>query len=368
MRRNNGEGTVTRRHNSTYAAALRVDGKRRWVYGPTEKDVRRKLALLQAQAAKSGTLPTPGRRTVADLIDAWLDAAAPTLKPRTLADYRAMADAYIVPAIGRLRLTRLTPDVVQRLVTPWQKDGKHRTAVKVHAVLHRACKVAVLWGWLADNPCDRILRPSYRPERKEMWSADELARFLAGARGHDLYPLYLLLVAAGLRLGEALALRWSDVDLAAGLVTVRRSVQRVGGEYVFTASKTRSGERSIGVPGDVAAELKRHRVRQIERLGAAGWTADGLVFTNRTGGVLCQSVAQHGLKRLCDGLRLPALTVHGLRHLHASLLLAEGLPITDVSRRLGHANPGITLTVYSHAIRRCDDPAAAIVEHVLKRR
>ncbi|MGC8878944.1 MAG: hypothetical protein ACP5R2_06955, partial [Anaerolineae bacterium] len=89
----------------------------------------------------------------------------------------------------------------------------------------------------------------------------------------------------------------------------------------MTTPKTRAGERVVGVPAEVVAGLKQHRVRQIERLGDAEWSADGLVFTNRAGGYLCPSVVQHGLGRLCRRLGIPHLTVHGLRHLHASLLL-----------------------------------------------
>jgi integrase len=367
VKRDNGQGTVYQRGNGRWAGSLMVNGRRRWVYGRSEREAKRKLLALQNEVARAGDLPNPGRRTVTDLIDAWLDAGEATLKPGTVAYYRKVANAYIIPKIGRLKLTSLTPDAVQRLVTPWQKAGKHRTATKIHAVLHRACQLAVLWGWLAANPCDRILRPAYRATRKEMWSADELTTFLTGARDHPLYPLYLLLVTTGLRLGEALALTWNDLDLTTGLLAVRRSVQRIAGDWVATSPKTRAGERAIGLPADVVTELKRHRVRQIERLGERGWNASGLVFTNQTGGVLCPSVVQHNLARLCNRLGIPRLTAHGLRHLHASLLISGGLPVTDVSRRLGHANAAVTMTVYAHAIGRSDDHAVGIVERVLKR-
>lgn len=365
MRHNNGEGTIVQRPNGTYAAALRCNGVRRWVYGKTEKEVRRKLAELQRQATRQGQLPDPGKRNVNDLLDAWLEAASATLKPRTTETYRQLCDDHIRPKIGGMRLSRLTPDVVQRLIAPLQREGKTRTAQKVYRALHRACALAVLWGWLPSNPCDRIVKPRHTYGQREVWTQEELGRFLEGAREHPLYPLYLLLVSTGLRLGEALALRWNALDLAAGTLEVRQSVQRIRGEWVFSAPKSRAGIRVISIPREVVHELRRYRARQIEQRGPAAWAADGLVFCNREGGPLNPSVAEHGLKRLCQRLDITVVTPHGLRHLHASLLLSEGLPIPDVSRRLGHASPAITMTTYAHVVGRQEDAAVQAISKVI---
>jgi integrase len=152
-------------------------------------------------------LPDPGKRTVADLLNAWLEMAEATLKPRTLQSYAEIADRYIRPTLGPLRLDKLTPQAVQHLILTPQKEGKARTAPKIYQTLRRACAVAVLWGWLPHNPCDRVFRPTYRPERRDVWTQDELRRFLDGAKDHPIFPLYLLLLAGGLRLDEALALQ-----------------------------------------------------------------------------------------------------------------------------------------------------------------
>jgi integrase len=363
-RRANYEGSIYRRSDGRWAAALMLDGRRKWVYGKTRQEVADRLRELQQQASRQGMLADPGRRTVADLLDAWLEAVAPILKPRSLDSYRQICDAHIRPTIGKVRLSRLTPDVIQRLITPLQQQGKARTAAKVYATLRRACRVAVLWGWLASNPCERVLRPQYQAERREVWTHDDLRRFPEGAQGHPLYPLYLLLVTTGLRLGEALALRWSDVDWVAGTVQVERSVQRIRGEWVFSSPKSKSSIRSVTLPAEVLATLKQHRLHQIKELGS-GWSPEGLVFCNRQGGVLCQSVVQHTLQRLCERLELPSLTPHGLRHLHASLLLSEGLPIPLVSRRLGHANAAVTMGIYAHCVSKRDDQAVQAISRAL---
>lgn len=352
MRRNNGEGSLTQRPDGSWAVSLMVQGKRRWLYAKTKRDAERQLAALQREVARHGGLPDPGKRSVGDLLTAWLEAAAPSLKPATLDHYQQVCERYLLPAIGRLRLSRLSPDVVQRLVTPYQQQGKRRTAAKVYRTLHRACEVAVLWGWLGSNPCDRILRPKHQPERKEVWSEADVRRFLDGARGHPLYALYLLLITSGVRLGECLALRWSDLDFSTGVLTVARSVQRLKGEVVFSTPKTKAAVRSVHLPPMVLAEL--HPPLNPD---------SSLMFTNARGGVLHPSVVQHQLTRLCAELSLPKVTPHGLRHLHASLLLSGGVPLSEVSRRLGHASPAVTMGIYAHCLHS-DERAADVIGRV----
>lgn len=366
-KRSNHEGNIRKRSDGRWEASLMMAGKRQYVYGKTRQEVVIRLQQLQGAAQRAGHLPNPGRRTVSDLLDAWLEVGATTLKPATLESYRNVCDTHIRPTIGTLHLSRLTPDVVQRLIAPLQKQDKTRTAVKVYRALHRACELAVLWGWLPSNPCDRILRPTHQPERRDVWAQDELRRFLDGAQEHPLYPLYLLLIASGLRLGEALALQWSDLDFTTRRLTVQRSVRRIRGEWVFDLPKIRSGIRTLALPAEVVHELRRHKARQAEarlRLGA-GWHRRELVFTNGTGDVLHPSVVEHNLHWLCRQIGVPKMTPHGLPHLHASLLLGEGLPIPDVSRRLGHATPGVTMSIYAHSLGAREDEVAHAIGRML---
>ena len=149
---------------------------------------------------------------------------------------------------------------------------------------------------------------------------------------------------------------WTDVDLATGRVVIAKSVQRINGEWVTTEPKTRAGMRVITLPAEAVSALRRQAERRLA-LGGGQDAAAQLVFVSADGGPLSQGAADWHMRKECDRLGLPRLTPHGLRHLHASLLLAEGLPLPEVSRRLGHANPSITASVYSHAVG--DDTAAA---------
>ena len=361
-----GDGTLFQRQDGRWQASLQVNGKRKAVYGRTRSEAQKKLAALRQQAS-TRSLPDPGKRTLSDLLDAWLEAAAPTLKPRTLADYRQVAGLYILPVLGKLRLSKLEPSHLQRLYAPLQGQGKQRTARKVHAVLHRAFALAVLWRWLPENPADRVLAPAYRAERKEMWTAEELAAFLAGTEGTWLQPLWIVALASGARLGELLALTWADVDMAAGRVSISKAGQHVAGEWVTTTPKTRAGSRALALPGEAMQALRHQRAQQARwRLKAGSdWQGSELVFSGATGRPLHGADVANAMRHTCRRLELPPVTPHGLRHLHASLLLQEGLPVPLVSQRLGHANPAITMSVYAHALKRQDDEAAAAIGRAL---
>ena len=271
-----GEGSVSQRANGLWQASLQVGGIRRTVYGKTEREAKRKLTQLQKELVRAGRLPDPGKRTVNDLLDAWLEVAEPSLKPRTILDYRETCDRYIRPALGKVKLAKLEPYHIQRLYNDLQKRGG-RVASLAHARLNQALRMAVMWGWLAYNPTERVLKPTYRPERKEVWTAEELAAFLCGTRTDSFQPLWITTLATGCRLGELLALRWADVDLHDGVLTIRRSLQYVAGQWAETTPKTRAGERSISLPGEAVAALKKQRSQQAQwRLRAGTVTSQAL--------------------------------------------------------------------------------------------
>jgi integrase len=337
------------------------------VYGATRKEAAEKLARIKQQL-RSGALVDAGKRTLADLASAWLGAVAPSLKPRTVHDYGKEIELHIKPALGNIKLSRLEPAHIQNFLASIQKRGHMRLAQRLFCRLHTMLKAAVLWGWLGENPCDRVLRPTYRAERKELWTPEELSAFLTSTHDHWLHPLWVFLIATGCRLGEALALRWEDVDLQARAVGIGKTLHRIGGKWVVTEPKTKSAVRVITLPPEAVAALRRQRAQQAEWRLRAGpdWTDTGLVFTGKHGQPLGQSTVNHALQRECRRLGVAVVSAHSLRHLHASLLLWEGLPLTSVSKRLGHANPNITATIYAHAIST-DDMAAQAIGRVLSR-
>jgi integrase len=358
-----GEGCIAQRKDGRWQASVMVDGKRRFVYGKTEREVKRKLSELKKQAAIAGGMPNPGTRTVNDLLVAWLENAS-DLKPTTLAHHRMICDTYVCDTLGKIRLSKLTPDRIQRLYTGLSPS----VADKVHRVLHRAFEIGVLWRWLADNPCDRVLKPKYRAQRKAMWTPEQLLVFIEGGSDHWLYPLWVVAIATGLRSGELRALTWDDVDFDSNRLHVGATMHRLDGEYVRTEPKTTDSTRVVGLPQEAIAALRRQRVQQAEWRLKAGeaWAHLGLVFTGETGKPIHRSVPKNALQRECRRLGLPMMTMHDLRHLHASLLLEAGLPVPQVSKRLGHATPAITMSIYAHVMRQDDDAATIAISQALR--
>ncbi len=360
-RRANNTGTIIRRGDGRLQGAIQISGTRRTVYGTTEREVSKKLDALRMQAVAMGGLPSPGVRTVNDLLDAWFAASRATLRPLTIDDYTAVSLRHIRPAIGGIRLSRLDPVHVQRLYADLQVRGLARIPEKVHTILHRAFRLAVLWRWLPENPCDRVVRPTYVARRREIWTEAQLRTFLCGTADHRLGSLWAFLVSTGCRIGEALALHWEDVD--GEVVHVRRTLHRIAGEWVIGEPKTQAGQRTITLPQAAIDALRRQRARQAEyrlRAGAA-WPDTYLVFTTSAGHPVHGETVAIALRKVCERLSLPPLSPHGFRHLHASLLIARGLSIPAVSARLGHSKVSVTLDVYAHVIGGEDRHAADVI-------
>ncbi|HEX3053452.1 MAG TPA: tyrosine-type recombinase/integrase [Aggregatilineaceae bacterium] len=361
-KRYSGEGTISKRRDGRWQASLQVNGIRRTVYGKTEREARTKLRDLQREADKAGSLPDPGKRTVKDLFETWL-TTAPNLKTSTRVKYRWFLETYANPAIGNLRLNRVAPDRLQSLYASLSPS----TAEKLHRILHRAFEVAQLWGWITTNPCDRVLKPTYKARRKTLLNQTELNQFLDGTENHWLHPLWVLLIGTGCRIGEMLALKWEDVGQYELMICVSHTLHRINGDWVLDTVKTENSVRNIVLPIRATTALQQQKQQQETWKEAAGskWVDWGLVFTGETGSPLFASTVQHALKRECERLKLPLITPHSLRHMHASFLLNEGVPITAVSARLGHATPQITMKIYAHALPGQDRLAAEAISKTM---
>jgi len=364
-RRANHTGTITRRKDGRYQGFIRIEGVRRSVYGTSEREVSKKLDALRTQAIVFGGLPNPGTRMVSDLLDAWFAASASALRRQTVTSHVGVCDRHIRPAIGSIRLSRLDPYHIQRLYAELEAKGFARIPTTVHAILHRAFRLAVLWKWLPENPCDRVIRPTYAAPRKAMWTDAQLRAFFNGIGDHRHGPLWTFLISSGCRLGEALALTWDDIE--GDTIRISKSMHQMKGEWVIGEPKTEAGRRTITLPASAVGALRRQRARQAEhRLRAGGsWPETNLVFATPKGAPLFRSTVCRALFVTCKRLGVPALSPHGLRHLSASLLLSHGMPVTAVSARLGHSKVSVTLDVYSHLVGGEDREAAGILGKVM---
>ena len=321
-----------------------------------------------AVAVEQRTHVASSRLTVRDyLTKEWLPAIEHTVRPTTYRSYVAHVECYILPALGSVQLQKLSGVQINALYAKLGRSGKRNgqglTALSVchvHAVLHRSLKDAVRWGELARNPADLADPPRVAAHGHELrtWSADQLAAFLSSQRDDRLHALWHTLAMTGLRRGEALGLRWEDVDLEAGRLAVRRALVPSGREVVVSEPKTARGRRIVALDPETVAVLKGQAARQLKEQQDAGWTETDLVFTNEDGQALHPWVTSRCFRKAVKKAMLPVIRLHDLRHTHATLALQAGIHPKVVSERLGHAAVAITLDTYSHAIPAMQEEAA----------
>jgi integrase len=347
-----------------------VDGRRarKSVFGRTQREVREKLTVLQRERDQGLARRTDERETMAAFLEQWLDQVRPSLRPRTWQGYALIVRRQLVPAIGRIPVARLTPADIQQALNRRQAAGASAQTVRnEHAVLRRALGQAVRWGIAPRNVATLVTLPRVdRPEVQAIAPADARA-ILEAVRGDRIEALVTLALATGLRQGEALALRWSDVDLDDGRLTVRHSLQRVGAGAELVEPKTRRSRRTIALPRGIVASLREHRTRQLQaRLWAgSAWQEGGYVFTTSIGTPMHAGDVTKRLQALLAAAGLPRMRFHDLRHGAASLLLAQGVAPRVVMEVLGHSTIALTMNVYSHVIPALERDAADRMDAIL---
>jgi len=361
-RRGSGEGSIYRRKDGRWAASLRLPGgRRKTFYGRTRQEVTAKLH--QALRAREEGLPLErGRTTVGDWLRRWLEEVArPRLRPSTYRSYADIVRLHLLPSLGNLRLARLSPLEVQALLNRKLEEGLSPRRVQyVHAVLRAALEDAYRFQMVGRNVARLVSPPrAARPEVRPL-TLEEARRLLATTRGHRLGALFVVALCTGLRLGELLALKWEDVDMERGALTVRRTLQRVGGELVWGEPKSARARRTVPLPAPALAALREHRRRQLEERLALGeaWQETGLVFTSSIGTPLDPRGVQRLLQRLLQQAGLRHVRFHDLRHTAASFLLALGVHPRMAMETLGHSQVSLTLDTYSHVLPALQREAA----------
>jgi integrase len=274
-----------------------------------------------------------------------------SLRPRTWAGYESIVRVRIIPALGRLPLDKVEPQVLQAFASQLLTQGLSVQSVQnTHPLLHRSFADAVKWGLLGRNPCDLVdLSRASRLQLRAL-TAPEVARLLATCADDPLGPLVTVAVLSGLRLDELLALQWGDIDWERSEPSVVRSLQRVRGQgLVVVPPKTAASRRRVPLSPLALEALRRQRRHQVEWRLAAGptWAEGDWVFTSVRGVPLDPAETTRRFHRLLERAGLPHRRFHDLRHTTASLLLADGVHPKVVASILGHSTVQVTLDVYS---------------------
>jgi integrase len=373
-KRGNGEGSIHRRKNGGWCAQYTVytaqGRKRKTLYGKTRAEVAAKLAKALSDR-EGGISFDAGKLRLEEYLDRWLiDSVRDTVRQNTWERYEQIVRIHLKPTLGRVQLRSLTQAHVRGLYRDKLATGlAPRTVQYIHTTLHKALKQAANDGLITRNVAGAVKPP--RPISKEIQPlAPEQARaLLEAARGDRLEAIYVLAITAGLREGELLGLKWADVDLETGKLSVRRGLTITKNGPALDAPKRNKSRRSIRLTAPAIESLRRHRATQhAERLQLGSlWEDRDLVFPNLTGGFMRPwSLTGGPYLRLLRRAGLPETTrFHDLRHTCATLLLSKGVHPKIVQELLGHATISITLDTYSHVLPNMQEKAVDAMESAL---
>jgi integrase len=409
-RRNaNGEGTVFQRNDGRWCGAAYVtvaDGmsRRVFVYGDTHREASDKLAAKIADNVRgTAVVAKDPTLTVGDYLTSWLHTVAkPRVRATTFRSYEAMTTRFLIPGLGSRRLGALTVSEVREFLTrvatacqccvrgtDAKRDRNHRdpgrrprccavgkccgttvsaaTVRYVRALLSTALADGVREDLLGRNVAAAVRLPSPRA-RFEPFTASEARKYLRAAREHRHGPLYELALRTGLRQGELLGLRWTDLDLDAGHLTVRRTLARTPGGATFQDVKTHRSARRITIPRECITALRwYHRRQEADRRQAGeAWRDLGLVFTRPTGGPLDPAYVHRVHQILCELADIRKIRFHDLRHSAATLLLEQGVELIVVKDLLGHAQINTTADIYAHVRLRLQRQAIEAMGNALR--
>jgi integrase len=321
-----------------------------------------------AREAMTRALSTPGASaadggadlTVGEYLASWLVAvrAGGSIRPTTAKAYNVAIRVHIVPRVGRIPLRLLTRSLIKEMYADLQIRGRARRPAgglslkavhNVHLTLHRALEEALDDGLIPSNPSNRAHRMGHSLPTVRGWSPGQLHTFLTAVEDEPDYPLWRLAASTGMRRGELLGLRWTDIDLERGLVSVQRQLVRNGNALEFGRPKTAAGRRTLCLDQSTVRILAEHRQRQAESAAARRLTPD-LVFCRANGAPRDPDVVTHQFIQRAVRAGLPRIRLHDLRHTHASIALQAEINPKVVQERLGHASVKVTLDTYTHVL------------------
>jgi integrase len=373
------QGHIRPRGNGTWELKFDLGrdlaGKRqsRYVsFKGTKRDAQAELTRLLAET-NSGAYVDPSKVGLAEFLDRWArDWVPANVSPKTGERYRQLLDNQVKPHLGALPIQKLRPVHLSELYAKLLREGgvdggplAARSVGHTHRCLRRALGHATQWEIITTNPAAVVSPPKVQDREIEIIREDEIRVVLDKLKGH-LRMIATLALASGMRRGEILALRWIDVDLDGGTLRVERSLEQTRAGLRFKSPKTRHGRRSISIPPVAVAELRAYRLAQQEQRLALGLGKAELVFPTIDGQPRKPNALTNEwiIATSAIGRRL---SLHALRHTHASSLIAAGIDILTISRRLGHAKPAVTLNVYGHLYASTDDRAAQVIEAMFSR-
>lgn len=359
-RRGDGEGSIYQAKDGRWRAEISLgykpDGKpkRKVIYGKTRLDV--STALNKALSAHgAGQNIKPERQSLADFMTEWLENTVKLKnKPQTWRSYEWLVRVHINPSIGKHPLQKVSRPILQTMIREKQAQGLSPTTIRhINATLKSALSRAVKDGTLLSNPAKLTDLPRVKRFQAQVLTPEQAKVLIIYLAGHQHEALYVMALSMGLRRGELLGLRWSDVDLEHAVLDVRHSLHRVKGDGLHLGEpKSERAKRKLRIPQVCLTALVRWRLLQAQHKQWAGlkWTEEDFVFTGAAGKPLHPDEISRELPAILTAAGLPKMRLHDLRHGCASLLLAQGVHARAIMEQMGHSSFQITMDLYSHVL------------------
>jgi integrase len=349
----NGSGSIyQRKSDGRWCASISLGKKRIVRYSATEREAKQALQAM-VREFHLGTLAAPTRTTLAEWVEQWLKQAETELRPSTVRTYCQTLEP-LVASLGHLRLDRLNAALIAGEFAALKRKGKGARRLQLaHGYLKACLDQAVALDVLGSNPMAKVPRPRWEPRERRYWTIEEATRFVAitSESPTKWAPLFTILVTCGLRISEALALRWADVDVRAGTVTIERALVWAGNRHVLGPVKTKAARRVVHLP-EVAARAFQRLPRDLD--------AEQFIFRTEANKPPRPDHLRDPMTDLCKRAGVHYLNIHGLRHVAAVLALKAVQDPHMVQRRLGHSHVNVTMGIYAYAAGNDVDVAAAV--------
>lgn len=366
-RRGRNQGSIWK-EGDKYRAAVTLDGKRITKSFDKIQECNDWIREMQNQREQGLTI-SYSKLTVKQFLTDWITIHRTTLKPKSGERYAQLARDYIFPKVGKFRLRDLHLEQIERLYQDLLEDGVSvRNIHYIHSLLHRSLNDAFKRGIVGFNASHGARLPKLQHREMEILNEAEVIQFLVTVENNRNAALYHLAIVTGMRLGELLGLKWTDLDWNKGCIRVQRQVQRVTGQgMVFNPPKTKAGRRAIQLGEETLQVLRRHLDQQRLDIATAGekWQDFGLMFPSTIGTPQSPSNLLKEFKAMLKKAGVRGIRFHDLRHTAASLMLNHRVPVLIVSKILGHSKPSTTLDIYGHLIPVMQDGVASLMDELV---
>ena len=350
-----------------------LTGKRNRIYKNVNGSKREANSVMHKMITEmeQGAIAKKTNKTVGDWMDEWVLSCLPNVEETTRKGYKTKIRCYIRPALGDILLKSLRAEHVQKMINDMLKKGLSPKNIRdTFNNVNAAMKMAVKTRLIVYNPCEGVVLPKLKKYRAEVYDTKMIHKLLDISYGTEMYLPVLLLVTAGLRRGELLALKWEDVDFKNNILKIRRNMVCGEKDAIIKSPKTESGIRDIHLGEDVMKVLKAERIKYMEDalLYGVGFQNLGFVIRQEDGSPIKPDSMTRKWTRFVEREGLPKIRLHDLRHSNATALIQAGVNPKVVQQRLGHSDVNITLNTYTHVLPEMDVEAAEKLDAIMLRR